>query len=76
MDCVVLDIFEMYLDKKISIYDLQNRLSTVVTRDTKEEEYIRLLDNKIEKIIYCSKEENYFDKIVELYESLKVKSAE
>ena len=45
MDCVVLDIFEMYLDKKISIYDLQNRLSTVVTRDTKEEEYIRLLDN-------------------------------
>ena len=53
-------LFDMFKDKKIDIIELQNRMSTLVYDSNVETEMIKMLDNKLEEIIYCYNPNNQY----------------
>ena len=61
--------FEMFKNKKIDIFELQNRLSTVYCE--KDDNLLRLVDNELERIIFCCKDESYYEETIKLYQNIK-----
>ena len=59
----ILLICDMFMEKKINILEFQSRFETIILLDGEKEEYerlIRLTINRLEEIIYCELESNYY----------------
>lgn len=69
MDNKLLLLFKMFSIKKIDIYELQKGLSTIQCDNYEEEEQIRILDNKLEEIIFCNNVENYYKNVMKVIQS-------
>ncbi len=54
----------MFINKEIDINELQNKISTIKCDTRINQEKIKILDNKLEEILYCYNIENQYKEVI------------